>query len=207
MQALSICVIHFWCMQLNSIAVRTRAFWHSHPFCRGSLFFLTARTGRTRLWSKPSGSLWASKSSAGCGRSTSGPLGRCLRGCACATVGGEPEVSYGTNDLDSQAQRREKGRGGRNGVHLRTPVSGVDAERQAHEGKGLEPVPGRQRERWQHVSGAVLRFVRQELQRRQRANGKRGRAGVGKPLLTGLTAGQMDNRASRPRGQICPRPC
>src|ERR1700688_4268136 len=73
-----------------------------------------------------------------------------------------PEEPYGANDLDSQAQRREKG-GGWNGIHLRAPISGVNAEWQAHEGKGLEPVRERQRERWHHLPSAVLRFVWKEL--------------------------------------------
>src|SRR3984893_7371932 len=93
-----------------------------------------------------------------------------------------PEEPYGANDLDSQAERREKGRGGWNGLHLRAPVSGVDAERQAHEDKGLERAPERKRERWHHLPSAVLRLLRKELQQRQREKGERARAGIRKPL-------------------------
>ena len=44
--------------------------------------------------------------------------------------------------------------------------------------QGLESGAERQLERWQHVPGAILRFVRKELQQRQRADGKRTRTGV-----------------------------
>src|SRR5258708_6399376 len=77
---------------------------------------------------------WSLMQGSGCQRSTSVPSGRCLGVCACATVEYELEESHGANDLDSQAHGCEKGRGGWNGLHLRAPVSGVDAEWQAHEG-------------------------------------------------------------------------
>src|SRR5438445_259141 len=125
---------------------------------------------------------WASISSPGCQRSTSVPSCRCLQVCACAKVNLNPEEPHGANDLDPQAQRCAKGPGGWNGVHLRAPVSGAGADGQAHQGKGLEPITERQRERWHHVPGAVLRFVWQELHQRPRENGQRTRAGVSKPL-------------------------
>jgi hypothetical protein len=104
------------------------------------------------------------------------------------------EESHGANDLDSQARGREKARGGWNGLYLPAPVSGVNAEWQAHEGQGLEPVAERQRERWQHLPGAILRFVWKELQQRQCENGERARTGIRKPLLAGLTPGSPMKR-------------
>src|SRR6266404_6006100 len=69
------------------------------------------------------------------------------------------EAPYGADDLDSQAQRREKGRGGWNGVRLPASVPGVNAKRQAHEGKGLEPSGECQLEGWHDAPSAVLRLV------------------------------------------------
>src|SRR5882724_5328627 len=97
-----------------------------------------------------------------------------------------PEDPHGANDLDSQGQRSEKGRGRWNGLHLRALVS-VKAEWQSHEGKGLEPVRERHCEGRRHLPRTVLRFMRKELQQRQRENGERARAGIRKPALTGLT--------------------
>src|SRR5215469_89063 len=74
------------------------------------------------------------------------------------------EEPHGANDLDSQAHRHEKSRGGWNGLHLPASVSGVDADWQAYEGKGLERVGARQRKRWHLLPGAVLRFVWKKLQ-------------------------------------------
>src|SRR5262249_13518590 len=88
------------------------------------------------------------------------------------------EEPYGANNLDSQVYRREKGRSRWHGIHLRTPISGVYAEWQTHEGKGLEPVRERQRQRWRHLPSAVLRFVRKELQPWQREDGQRARPGI-----------------------------
>ena len=128
-----------------------------------------------------------------------------LRSGVCASVrvpqwSLNPEEPHGANDLDSQAHRRKKGRGGWNGLHLRAPVSGVDAGWQAHEGQGLEPIPERQRERWHHLPGAILRFVWKELQQRQCENGERARAGIRKPFLAGLTPDKSDYRACAGRG-------
>src|SRR5437588_704444 len=96
------------------------------------------------------------------------------------------EEPHGANDLDSQARRRAKESGGRDGVHLRAPVSGPDTERQAQQGQGLESATERHRERWRDVSSAFLRFVWKKLQQRARENGQRARAGVGQPLLRTL---------------------
>src|ERR1700682_784950 len=90
----------------------------------------------------------------------------------------KPEDPHGANDLDSQARGREKGRGRWNAIYLRAYLSGIDTGWPAPEGAWLGPGSGRQRERRQHVSGAVLRFVREELQQRPRENGERGRAGL-----------------------------
>src|SRR5215470_8689973 len=96
-----------------------------------------------------------------------------LRAGVCGSAGVpqwklNPEEPYGANDLDSQARRREKGRSGWHGIHLRTSISGVYAEWQTHEGKGLERVRERQCQRRHHLPSAVLRFVRKELQQWQR---------------------------------------
>src|ERR1700676_1999448 len=140
-----------------------------------------------------------------CKRNTSGLPGRGLRLCACATVEAEAEEAHGANDLDSQARRRSKGTGGWNGLHLRAPVSGANAERQAHKGERLEPVPGCQRKRWHHVPGAILRFVWKELQQWPRENGERACTGVktlANELATrsaALVSGRSGMRVARAR--------
>src|SRR5271154_5262311 len=92
----------------------------------------------------------------------------------------KPEESHGANDLDPQARRCQKSRSGWHGLHLRAFVSRFDAVWKAHQGQGLEPRTKRQRERWNRIPGAVLRFLRKELQQWQREAGERAGTGVTK---------------------------